>query len=409
MVAAGHARDVGRAAAGLADDVAGRVQAVHEAVAARSFGATGILGAPVRTIHDAISSGVYAVVRLGLRGAGGAVAAAAVLNSEAPEDVGRTRRGNLGLAILNGFLGDQLAEDTPSLEIAMAVRHDRRDVPLTSDELRRAFPDAGGRVAVFVHGLCENEESWYVRAERHHGVPAMCLADRLGRDHGLTGVHLRYNTGRHVSDNGRDLDRLLELLLDAWPVTVEQLVLVGHSMGGLVIRSAEHAAAGSGTAWRDHLTHVICLGTPHRGAPLEKVVHVGSWLLARAPESRPVAGFLDRRSAGIKDLRFGYLREEDWAEGDAHALWEDGSEDVPFTDGVTYHVVCATLGGEGSLVGSALGDLLVRLPSSSGRVRRGRPLHFHGVDHLPQADHFDLLNHREVHDKVSAALAETAP
>lgn len=408
-MAAEQAWDVGRAAAGLVDDVAGRVQAVHEAVAARSFRATGILGAPVRVVHDAISGGVYAAVRLGLRGVGGALATAAVLNSDAPEDLGRTRRGNLGLSILNGFLGDQLPDEAPTLEIAMAVRRERTDVPLTAKGLREAFPDAGRRVAVFVHGLCENEESWYVRAERHHGVPAMCLADRLGRDHGLTGVHLRYNTGRHISDNGRDLDRLLETLLDAWPEPVEQLVLVGHSMGGLVIRSAEHAAAESGRGWRDQLTHVICLGTPHRGAPLEKAVHVGSWLLARVPESRPFAGFLDRRSAGIKDLRFGYLREEDWAAGDAHALWQDGSEDVPFTDGVTYHVVCATLGEEGSLVGSALGDLLVRLPSSSGRVRRGRPIHFHGVDHLPKADHFDLLNHAEVHDKVSAALAASGP
>lgn len=403
-MAADQAGDVGRTAAAVADEVAAIVQGLHEAVAARSFGATGALGRPAMFVHDAVSSGVYTTVRRGLRGVAAAAGIGAALARRDRGDVGGGRRGNLAVAILNGFLGDQLAADAPSLEIPMAVRRDRRDVALEREPLRVAFPDAGSRLAVFVHGLCENEESWYVRAQRHHGVPARCLSDRLGRDHGLTGVHLRYNTGRSIPENGRELDRLLTELVAGWPLEVEQLVLVGHSMGGLVIRSAEHAAAGR-SGWLAPLTHVVCLGTPHRGAPLEKAVHLASRVLERLPETRPFAGFLDRRSAGIRDLRFGILRDEDRARGEHHLLWDDDGDDVPFTDGVTYHVVCATLGPEGGLLGRALGDLLVRLPSSSGRVRRGRPIEFHGVDHLTGADHFDLLNHPQVHDRVSAALA----
>lgn len=405
-VSAQQAQDVGRIAAGLADDIAGRVQAVHEAVASRSFRATGPLGAPVRVIHDGISRAVHGTVRSGLRMAGALGGAGAVLASDHPDDLSQSRRGNLAVAILNGFLGDELVEEAPSLAIPMAVRCDRQDVPLERAAMATAFPEAGREVAVFLHGLCENEESWYVRAERHHGVPEMCLSDRLERDHRLTGVHLRYNTGRHISENGRELDELLERLVEVWPVPVERLVLVGHSMGGLVIRSAEHAASGAGRRWPDHVTHVVCLGSPHRGAPLEKLVHVGSWLLRWMPETRPFAGLLNRRSAGIKDLRFGYLRDEDWAEADAHALWQDTSEDVPFSEDVRYHVIGAMLGPEGSLLGEVFGDLLVRHPSASGRVRRGRPLEFHGVELLSSADHFDLLNHPEVHDRVSAAVAE---
>lgn len=398
-----QAREAGWIAAEVVDEVAGRIQEMHHAVARRPFRATGPLGAPVRVVHDAITRGVYAAVRTSLRAAGMAGGAAAgVLRGDQADDLGATRRGNLGLAILNGVLGDQL-DDTPSLAIPMAVRCRHRDVPLDPGSVRQSFPDATGRVAVFVHGLCENEDSWYVRAERHHGIPEMCLSDRLRADHGLTGVHVRYNTGRHVSENGRDLAALLAQLVAQWPVPVEQLVLIGHSMGGLVIRSAEHVAAAD-APWLQGLTHVVCLGTPHRGAPLEKVVHVGTWAMARVPEARPIAGFLDRRSAGIKDLRFGYLRDDDWHGRDPAVLWEDASEDVPFTAGVQYHTVCATLGPEGSRLGRLLGDMLVRLPSASGRVRRGRPLHFHGVDHLPDADHFDLLNHPVVHDRVSAAL-----
>src|SRR5262249_52161113 len=143
---------------------------------------------------------------------------------------------------------------------------------------------------------------------------------RLRSDLGFTAVDIRYNTGRHVSENGRSLAGKLEALVAAWPVEVEQLALVGHSMGGLVARSACHLAAERGDVWVGRVRHVVSLGTLHMGVPLEEAVHVVAHGLSAVPETRTFGAFLRRRSAGIRDLRRGSLVDEDWRDCDPDAL-----------------------------------------------------------------------------------------
>ena len=133
-------------------------------------------------------------------------------------------------------------------------------------------------------------------------------------------MYVRYNSGRHISENGRSLSELMEELVAAWPVEVERIALVGHSMGGLVARSACCHAAEDGADWARLVRHSVSLGTPHMGAPLEQAVHVLSAGLAALPETRPFANFLRRRSGGIRDLRQGSLVDEDWRDCDPDAL-----------------------------------------------------------------------------------------
>ena len=204
----------------------------------------------------------------------------------------------------------------------MTVRADGRPVPLEAAALRDAHPGATGRLAVFLHGLTETERAWCYRAERHHGRPGVSYGDLLRADLGLTPVQLRYNTGLHISDNGRALDALLDALVDAWPVPVQDVVLIGHSMGGLVARSALHQAGGGTTAahgWTTLVRDTVTLGSPHLGAPLERGVHRLTGVLARLPETRALAALLALRSVGIKDLRRGTLVEADWADRDLDA------------------------------------------------------------------------------------------
>jgi len=265
--------------------------------------------------------------------------------------------------------------------------------------MAHAFGDATPKVAVFVHGLCENDESWGVR-----------YGDGLRDDLGYTPVYVRYNTGLRVSDNGRRLAEILEHVVEAWPVEVSEIALIGHSMGGLVARSACHYGERDDRVWTGRLRHVFCLGTPHLGAPLERAANVASWPLGRLPETRPFADlFLNGRSAGIKDLRFGSCLEEDWCDCDPDEFLRDRCRECQFLDSATYCFIAATLSDSPRGPGGAIGDLLVTYRSASGEGRRRRiPFEAEHGSHVGRLDHLRLLNHPAVYERIHGWLAQDA-
>jgi pimeloyl-ACP methyl ester carboxylesterase len=378
------------------------VEDTHHGIAGRTFGALGPMGVPVRVVHDAASRGVYGAVRTAFRAASRGSAQALGLRAagDAPA-LAAGPRGSLALGALNGLYGNHLAQRDSPLALPMELR--RRGVPvtLTRDGIAEAFPDATSRLVVSVHGLCETDASWRGIALRGAPVDRRTYGERLQDELSFTPVEVRYNTGLRVSDNGRELARLLDALVAGWPTGVEELVLVGHSMGGLVARSACHYGEADGRGWTDAVRHVFCLGTPHLGADLEKGVNVLGHALGRLPETRGVARVLNARSVGIKDLRFGSCAEEDWRDCDPDEYLRDRCQEVPFLPDAHYYFVGATL-ADGPL-GSTLGDLLVRLPSASGRgTGKGRSIPFE-VDNgheLVGLTHFDLLNHPAVYEQL---------
>ncbi len=266
----------------------------------------------------------------------------------------------------------------------MAVRADGRDVALDPTSLAAAHPDATGRVAIFVHGLCENEECWDRQVDRRGpGYP-----DTLA-GHGWTPVRLRLNTGLPLRTNGVALAGLVRDLTAAWPVPVTRIAFIGHSMGGLVVRAATAVVGGDEAAWTHLVSDVVTLGTPHLGAPLAAGVGRGSARLALLPETQAFGRILDWRSLGVHDLVSG-LRE-----------------DVPALPHARYRLVSGTLTrSPRHPVGRVMGDVLVRQGSAYGRTRRGDEL-FPGADvlHLPSTGHMSLLNHPRVHEALSGWLA----
>ena len=364
---------------------AGIVGDVHRGVSRRVFGMLGGMAAPVRLAHDGISTLVDASVRAGLRAvpSGGGRALALTAPPDGPS-LADDPRGALALGALNGMWGDRIERDHAALALGMDLRH-----------------GGGGtdRVAVFVHGLCENEASW-----RLGGGPT--YGERLREDLGHTPVYARYNTGRHISDNGRALAAALQALVDGWPVEVREIVLVGHSMGGLVARSACHYAERDGLGWTERLRHVVCLGSPHMGAPLERAAARGSRLLSRLPETAPLARLLTVRSAGVKDLRYGACLEEDWRDLDPDEWGPDRCADFPFLPSATYYYVGATIAREkDGPLGRIVGDALVQFPSASGDGPL-RKLAFeidHGL-HLGGVNHLQLLNHPRVYEQLASWL-----
>jgi hypothetical protein len=222
----------------------------------------GPLGAATRGPAPGMPGLVYRAVRGGARLAGrGADALLGLATGQLPGNDSPPAR-DAALAVLNGIWGNHLEAGGNPLAIPMRLRQQAQAIDLDRDALAQRFPAAGSRLLVMVHGLCMNDLQW-LRDGHDHG-------QALARDHGLTSLYLHYNTGRHVSSNGRDLAALLERLVARWPVPVTELVLIGHSMGGLVMRSACHLAQQQAMAWPGALRAMVFLGTPHHGAPLER-------------------------------------------------------------------------------------------------------------------------------------------
>jgi pimeloyl-ACP methyl ester carboxylesterase len=404
-----EAAALGKLAGGAIGGPATLARDVHSAVARRAFGALGILGAPVRVVHDGASSLAYRSATAAVRAP--AVAASAALAARLPGDgpsLAETRPGSLVLGALNGAIGDTLARDYGELAIELTVREHGEAVVTDTAGLAAAFPAATPRIAVFVHGLCETEAAWRLPPpagdRRTYGA-------RLRDDLGYTPVHVRYNTGLRVSDNGRRLAEVLEHLVLGWPAEVGEIALVGHSMGGLVARSACHYAERDGHRWPDRLRHVFCLGTPHLGAPLEKAANVFGWALGRLPEARPFAGVVNGRSAGIKDLRFGNCVEDDWCDCDPDEFLRDRCCEVPFLPNAAYYFIGATLSRRSDgPAGRLFGDLLVSFPSASGSGPKRRiPFEVDNGCHVGGIHHLQLLNHPAVYDQIRTWLERGAP
>lgn len=385
-------------AAQAADDVVlGTVREMHDAIAGRVHGGPARWGGTVPALtwwlHSTIASGVFASVSSGLRLSSAGLRLASRHGARGG-DLESSGYGRFLSGAVNGLIGDQLREDDDPVFFEMSVRVRGRDVPCDPESLADAFPEAGARVVVFVHGLCETEDVWWrsevpVRDEGGEEPPRTSYGDRLAHATGWTSVYLRVNTGLPVAENGVALAALLDRLVHSWPVAVSRLALVGHSMGGLVVRAAGAVSTDRDESWTDVVTDVVCLGTPHHGAPLERVVERGVRLLGRLPESAPLGRILEFRSVGILDLRHGL------------------SQDVQNLPRARYRLVGATLSRRADGPGSqSLGDLLVPFDSAMGRDRDGTEM-FPGAETLHiQGDHFDLLNHRAVYAALLEWLAD---
>lgn len=379
--------------------VLGAVRDVHQSVARRFFPATRRVGGGVpERIHQGMSAALYSGLSTAMQSSATGLRALARRGIGAPLE--STPAGRQLSSVVNALIGAELAQAGDPARIRMALRRDAADVPLTTEALAQAHPGATGRIVLLLHGLGENDESWRLRVAERGGT----YADRIAAETDWTPLVLRYNTGLHVSDNGAELSDFITRLVVRWPVPITSIAFVGHSMGGLLARSTTVQAYAARQEWVDHVTHVVCLGTPHLGAQLEKVVHLGARALAWMPESAPFGTILDTRSPGIVDLRHGYVTRDEWEGHDLTAKWGQNRIAVAPLPRARYHFVAATLGRESHhLTSRVLGDLLVRFPSASGRGRQDEPVCDPAeVEHLGGTDHFALLNH----PRIAAWLVE---
>lgn len=371
----------------LDEAVLSTVRDVHGAIGRRVRGVGDVISGHRTAYADrgrGLSGSVYAGIGCGLRGVSRGLRA--VDRSGLVPPLEETARGRFVLSAVSGIFGDRIAERHPELAIDLAVRRRGRDVPPTRDALATAYPGATGSIVVLAHGLSESDMAWARARVDVEGVgeDSLNYADTLV-DLGWSPVVLRWNTGLTLTENGAALADLLDRVVAAWPVPVERIAFVGHSMGGLLAR---RACAEPGHDWVDLVSDVVTLGTPHLGAPIARGLTDGVSLLRLLPETAPFGALLDHRSAGVLDLRSGL------------------ADDVRRLSDARYHLVAATVNASPRHpVGWAAGDLLVRRDSALAR-RRGEEL-FPGADTLDLvgADHFALLNHARVHAALREWLA----
>ncbi len=354
-----------------------------------------ILGRPLALPARALTAVAYAATRgiTSLVGLGIDVALSQLSPLLGESEPGPRREAVV--SALNAVLGDQLDDANSPLAIPMTLRSGGKALCLEAGALRSVFPDARTKVLVLVHGSGMNDRQWNLHGHDHGA--------ELARELGYTPIYVHYNSGLHISTNGRKLTKLLEELVVAWPVAVDEITLVGHSMGGLVARSACLISDAELTppTWRSKLRSLVCLGSPHHGSPLERGGNLADALLDLTSYTAPFGRLARLRSAGITDLRVGNVLDEHWAGRGRFVRADDTRRDLTLPEGVSCFAIAGTTA---SAVSSDLvGDGLVPVDSALGRHERpGLTLPFPRANQwiAVSTGHIELLHRAEVYAQM---------
>lgn len=317
-------------------------------------------------------------------------------------------------AVLCGFLGDRLAEAADPRAVSMSFRQSGRSLGVDELDLSSRLRGAGRTVVVTIHGLmCDEvmfeETRWQSTSPSRpgHGM-------RLERELGVTVLNVRYNTGLHISENGRILSALLEELVAASGSGMDRLILVAHSMGGLVARSAGYYGRLDGCQWVKKLSTVVLLGVPAKGSYVEQLANLSAFMLNRVGNLYTTLGgqIIEQRSNGIRDLRFGFMVDEDWRDHPKDDRLRATRMNIPPISGVNYHIVVGTLGSdENSPIAHYFGDGLVSTQSALGEMG------FQPTDPVTKCSsckvfastgHFEILTSPEVGEHVVSLVRKVS-
>ena len=302
---------------------------------------------------------------------------------------------------LNGVIGDYLEEKDNPLKITMQFRYQSNAISLDSKSIEKAYPTINGKILLMVHGSCMNDIQW-TQEEHNHGVG---LAKELNK----TLIYLHYNSGRHISSNGKSFNKLLEELVQHWPVPVEELVIIAHSMGGLVVRSALHYGNQQQKSWTEYLEKIVFLGTPHHGSFIARSGNYLGVVLESIPYAKPFARLGKIRSAGVTDLIYGNLIDEDWQDRDRFKIQGDHRQNISLPKQIEYYNIASVIGkAAGSLSTKVLGDSLVDVKSALGQHKNpAKDMKFKKKNTwvVYENTHIDLLSNPEIYAKIKEWLA----
>tara|TARA_B110000285_G_C15100258_1_gene604576 strand:+ start:737 stop:1945 length:1209 start_codon:yes stop_codon:yes gene_type:complete len=304
------------------------------------------------------------------------------------------------LSVLNGVIGDYLEEKENPLKIEMQFRYRLKSILLDGKYLKETYPNVNGKILLMLHGSCMNDIQW-TRKEHNHGN---IIAKELNK----TPIYLNYNSGRHISTNGKNLNNCLEELVKNWPVPIEELVIIAHSMGGLVARSALYYGGQEQKNWTKHLKKMVFLGTPHHGSHVERKGNYLDIILEAIPYVKPFARLGKIRSAGVTDLRYGNLVDGDWQDNDRFERKTDQRQHIPLPKQIEFYSIAAVIGKKTTTVSAKiLGDTLVDVNSALGQHKNpDKSLLFKKENSwiVYENNHLDLLSNPKIIEKIKEWL-----
>ncbi|MGB0524087.1 MAG: hypothetical protein ACPGJS_14055 [Flammeovirgaceae bacterium] len=356
---------------------------------------------PVKKIIGGFSSVSYNGIRSLTKIIGSSVSKTIneVASSKEPSSVSVEK--TAAISALNGAVGNYLVDSENALAISMQFRYQGKTLTFDQKQIEESYQKTNGKILLLIHGLCMSDLQW--EQENHnHG-------EKLAEELDLTPVYLYYNSGLHISKNGQQLSDMIEQLLNNWPVAVEELHLLTHSMGGLVARSAYHYGETAEKKWTSHVKSLVFLGTPHHGSPLEKLGNYVDQLLEVIAFAKPFAKLGKIRSEGITDLRNGNLLDEDWEGRDRFESQSDYRTPVPLPSAVNCYAIAALLGEKDKkLKNHLMGDGLVPVESALGKHANPTfQLTFNEGNAviIYECGHLDLLHHPEVYHQLKTWLS----
>lgn len=314
------------------------------------------------------------------------------LNKKSKKVAGSIKKGlQLGGGIANGIIGNHLESIHQDLSIQMNFYSNGKKLLLNKENLQNTHPNLSSKICILIHGLTNLESIWDFPHKTHKNYGTL-----LQIEAGYSPFYIRYNTGLHISENGKQLTNLIDKLTANYPIKIEEIIIIAHSMGGLVTRSACYYAQKLNHSWINNLKKIFFLGTPHLGAPLERFGNILTSILKNIPNiyTRWTGEIIDLRSDGIKDLRYGYLIDEDWKNNPTDELLKNNKTIVPLIEYVEYYIITGTISKQSNnLINDWFGDALVTKNSGIGNSK--------SKHHIA----FNLENHKEFLGKSHLSLA----
>ena len=306
-----------------------------------------------------------------------------------------------GTSILNGIIGDYLEEKNNELKIEMGFYYHNKPVKLESNDIQEIYSDITPKICILIHGLCANEFEWKLC-----GTEDKDYGERLQSDLGYTPLYLRYNSGLHISENGKRLSTIISNLVDAYPIKIDEIIFICHSLGGLITRSACDYGIEHEADWTSKVKRLFFLASPHLGAPFERFGNVLTHVLKviNNPITQLVGDIINLRSSAIKDLRYGYIKDDDWKGYDSDELLEDNRNNASLLpNAVHYNIAASLTENPKHPLNMYVGEPLVPLYSAFGKSKiKEKSIHFPKEHNIvfSKTGHIKIANSNYVYKQI---------